>query len=46
MDYDAEAWLDWMFYTFLNAVALATAHLVRASEGQREVEVAGELPFD
>ena len=46
VDYDPEVWLDWMFYTFLNAVALATAHLARDSGASTEAqEGEDDLPF-
>ena len=44
--YDAEIWLDWMFYTFLNAIALGTAQMGRNAVGPSEANNwEGDLPF-
>lgn len=46
LDYDPNIWLDWIFYTFLNAVALATANRARVSGGHGEEHEEDVLPFE
>ena len=45
-DYDSGVWLDWIFFAFLNAIALATALVARSSFSTDEGIPAGDLPFE
>lgn len=45
-DYDSGVWLDWIFFAFLNAIALATAIIARKSTASTFESSVGELPFD
>ena len=42
-EYESRIWLDWIFYAFLNAVALTTA--IRNREAVRKLEPSDDLPF-
>lgn len=45
-DYDLGVWLDWIFFSFLNAIALSTALIARSYSSSDEGNPAGDLPFD
>ena len=45
-DYDPDVWLDWIFFSFLNAIALSTAVIADTSLSTDERYPAGDLPFE
>jgi len=45
-DYDPGVWLDWIFFSFLNAITLSTALIARLSSSVDEESAYGDLPFE
>lgn len=45
-DYDSQVWLDWIFFSFLNAITLATALIARGSSSVNQGITFGDSPFE
>ena len=45
-EYDLVIWLDWMFFSFLNAISLATATISRDTLADDEAVSVEDLPFE